>query len=92
MKIFREIGRNTQIDWMIIIFCTTAVIASLAFGGIYLYNAVTRGDIQGVANNVNLGRNLDIKTLSLVASDFSARADVTKRVRAGYSGPRDPSI
>ncbi len=92
MKIFKEIGRNVYIDWIIILFFVAITTTALAFGGIYLYNAVTKGDIQGGNGTNSLGNKLDTNILSLVVSDFSSRADVTKRVGAGYSGPRDPSI
>ena len=48
-KIFKEIGRNAHIDWAAIFILTMGTIIALAIGGVYLYNAVMAGEIQGGA-------------------------------------------
>ena len=92
MKIIKEIGRNPQIDWIIILSLSVIVIIILAIGGINLYNAVTSGNIQGTpAVSPDLQR-FDDRSVSSVTELFSQREDISKKAKAGYSGVGDPSI
>jgi hypothetical protein len=93
MKIIKEVGRNPHIDWIAIVFLSTTIVAVLAIGGIYLYNAVNRGEIQSDgAEPASTAKNLDKKALSAVIQKFSEKEEVTRRMQSGYAGPSDPSI
>ena len=93
MKIIKEIGRNPHIDWITIIFLTSVIAIVLAIGGIYLYNAVTKGDFQDMPiNQASSLKKLDEKALSLVIKRLSDKDEISRKVKAGYTGPSDPSL
>ncbi|MDP3962691.1 MAG: hypothetical protein Q8Q03_02390 [bacterium] len=93
MKITKEIGRSPHVDWIIIIFSSTFLAVALAIAGIYLYNAVNQGDIDGrVGNTANSSRILDQKKLSVILERFSAKEQASEKAKAGYAGVSDPSI
>jgi hypothetical protein len=93
MKLFKEIGRNPHLDWIIIMFLSLLIAVFLAIGGISLYNAVTKGEIQEVVTKPSdSAKNLDKKTLSSVIQRFVEKEEASMRARSGYDGPADPSI
>ncbi len=93
IKIIKEIGRNARVDWIAILFLSVVTATTLAIGGVYLYNAVVKGDIQGNETPPAVSSaTLNEKAISSVIADFDQRAEISKKARAGYSGVGDPSI
>lgn len=92
MKIIKEIGRSPHVDWIIIIFSAIFLVIALAITGIYLYNAVNRGNAESAVNMVNSSRILDQKKIAEVLERFYVKEQASEKVRDGYTGPSDPSI
>jgi hypothetical protein len=93
IKIVKEIGRNPNVDWLLILFFCTVIIIVLAFLDYSLYNAVTTGQIQGEADTaVAATPELDDAAITKVITRFGAKEEISKKAKAGYTGPVDPSI
>ncbi len=93
MKIKREIGKNPYIDWIIVIFLCLVVAIILATWGFSLYNAVTKGDIQGTPNKgSDITKTFDTKAITSVINKFSDKEEASGKAKVGYDGPVDPSI
>lgn len=92
MKIFKEIGRNPNIDWIIVLAASLIIVLSLGYSGYTLYNAVTNGSIQGNGEQAASSfTKPNEKTISSAIEKFDDKADATKKAKAGYSGFPDPS-
>jgi len=93
MKIQRELTRNPYIDWIAIIATNLLLLIVLAIVGIYLYNAVVRGEI-GTKSEVNAGssKEFDKSNLSSVIKRFSSKEKESARAATEYSGYGDPSM
>ena len=93
IRIVKEVGRNSRVDWITILILTALTALALGAGGVYLYNAVMRGEIVGntvaPTTSVNI---LDGKALTTVTEDFDRKDEVSRETRAGYAGLGDPSI
>jgi len=90
---FKEIGRNAYVDWLVILLVTTIVIVCLAIGGVYLYNAVVKGEVKGQEGAAPLPAiRFDEKALSKVMIEFDARGEASKKALTGYTGIGDPSL
>ena len=93
MKDFKEIGHNPYIDWILIISLSCIVTIVLALSGIYLYNAVTKGDIQRSSlASPNVKKDFDTKVLSSIIKALSQKEDIIKKTKIGYTGSVDPSL
>lgn len=93
MKIIKEIGHNAHIDWIIILFLSTATALALAIGGLYLYNAVMKGNIQGSEATPSISlEKFNEKAISSVIQNFDRREEASRKALAGYGGFEDPSI
>jgi hypothetical protein len=93
MKITKELGRNPHMDWLGIILLSIIVVIGLAFAGYSLYNAVVGGEIKDKDAKTNPAFiQADDKLISSVFNKFSDREEASKKIRAGYTAPPDPSI
>jgi hypothetical protein len=93
MKILKEIGRDPQVDWILILIISIVVAVSLAFTGLSLYNAVTQGTIVTAEPKKSAAfAKLNEKSISTVLDLYSARKAASSKALAGYTGAPDPSI
>jgi len=92
MHIRKEIGKNPYIDWTLIGFITFVITIILVAWGFSLYNAVTKGDIQGTPNKSNISKTFDAKTIENTVKYFVQREDLSNKAKDGYSGLPDPSL
>ncbi len=89
----KEIGRNPNVDWTVIIIISLVITTALAIQGSNLYNAVTRGGFENTS--VVTGRKdkeFNDKAVSAVIERFDVKAEATVKARAGSVGVGDPSI
>ena len=93
IKIIKEVGRNAHIDWIAILVLSIGTALALAIGGLYLYNAVVKGDIQGSTPVPAISfKKFNEKAVSSTVGEFNQREEISKTARAGYAGVSDPSI
>ena len=91
-RFFKEIGRNTYVDWILIIVLSFIVAVILALGSVSLYSSVTKGNIKGA--NVKVAESPDIFSttdLSNLIRTFDQKAAKTTEAEKGYVGGADPS-
>lgn len=93
MKLFKEIGRNARVDWILILAVSVVIAIVLAIGGLNLYNAVQKGDwrVNDTAVVVPASK-FNEKVISSFISTFDERDEASGKARAGYAGVGDPSI
>jgi hypothetical protein len=71
-EIFKEIARNPQIDWLIILLISVLVACSLVFMSYSLYNAVAGGTIQSTEPSRSTAfTKLDEKSISTVLNIYA---------------------
>lgn len=93
MKVIKEIGRNPNVDWILILVICLLLIGSLGFIDFSLYNAVTSGSIQGAGTTAGTSfTKLNEKAVSSVIERFAEKEAVSTEARKSYSGFTDPSI
>jgi hypothetical protein len=93
MKTFHKIGRDARVDWVVVLSLSAATAIALAIGGLSLYNAVVKGDIQGKPKNgTSASSKFNEKSISGVIGDFDKRVEMSNEARAGHAGVGDPSI
>ena len=93
LSMFRAIGRNAFVDWLIILFLNTFIMLSLILGSLYLYWQVSTGNLK--VSNVPAKTNKKIfneKDLEKLIKVFELKADNTTQAKMGYRGPADPSL
>lgn len=91
-RAMKEVGRNSYIDWLMIISITVIVIVVLAIGSTYLYFAVTQGRIQyTVSTSSGDAISFDSKVLAETIKIFDAKASKSEQATRGFSGITDPS-
>jgi hypothetical protein len=93
MKILKEIARNPQIDWIIILLISLVLTLGLVFTGFSLYNAVAEGTIVSKQTTKSTSfTKLNEKVISTVLDTYALREEASTKARAGYTGTPDPSI
>ena len=92
-SMFREIGRNAFVDWLLILVLNTIIVLALALGGIYLYWQIS---IENFTSSFSVNKKEDKifneKNLSDVIDYFQVREDNSKLIKGGYRGIGDPSL
>lgn len=90
---FREMGRNAFVDWvLILIFNFIVLIAVLAYG-FYLYWQISSGKFVAVEQeSAKEEKIFNKKDLDSVINMFESREDSSELIKRGYRGPSDPSL
>ncbi len=91
--VFREIGRNAFVDWLLILVLNILVMVTLVSGGVYLYWQVSTGNFKDskVANKTK-DTIFNEKDLKNIISQFENKAENTKQASVLYRGIADPSL
>ncbi len=89
----REIGRNSFVDWILILIISLILIIIFITNSFYLYRAVTSGKIKSTdIINPSSEKVFDPKDLSSIINHFNTKEEVSIQAKKGYIGPGDPSI
>jgi hypothetical protein len=90
--IFKEGGRNPQVDWSMVIIVFLIIVLVFIFNSIFLYQRVISGDIvEPGTENFTKNRTFNQKDFNSLLSDFSTKADTYSKVKSGYAKFSDPS-
>jgi hypothetical protein len=93
LSMFREIGRNAFVDWLIILIVNVSVALVLMMGGLYLYWQVSTGNVTVYHSPAKVNKKIfDIKDLERVINLYQAKVDNSDQAKMGYRGPSDPSL
>jgi len=92
-NVFRRIGKDAYVDWLIIVLVSVAIAATLSIRGWITYVNVS----GALANKNSSAANakampLDTHEFDLILNDFDNRAKLRLDMQKGYSGPVDPSL
>ncbi len=92
-RALKEMGRNSYVDWIVIIFLSFTVAVVLVGGSSYLYFAVTRGNIRFTTtpDPEAAASSFDERKLVEVISTFDQKNAVTEQAKRAFTGITDPS-
>lgn len=92
-RALKEMGRNSYVDWIVIIFLSFIVTAILIAGSTYLYFAVTKGNIRftTVSDPEATASSFDERKLMEVISAFDQKNAVADQAKRAFTGISDPS-
>ncbi len=92
-RAMKEMGRNSYVDWIVIIFLSFIVAIVLIAGSMYLYFAVTKGNIRftTVSDPEATAASFDERKLVEVISTFDQKNAVTEQAKRAFTGITDPS-
>ena len=93
MNITKELGRNPRIDWISVIVLSLILAIIVVLMSLYLYKVVTKDNmISASVPKSKISSTFDSDALSRVTDIYNLKDDNSKKAKAGYSGPSDPSI
>ncbi len=90
---FREIGRNAFVDWLIILIINIVLTTLVILFGFYLYwqistgNYTTQETVSGTNNKI-----FNEKDLDTIIDRFKGKQDNSTQAKSGYRGVSDPSL
>lgn len=91
-RALKEMGRNSFVDWIVIMFLSLTVALVLVAGSAYLYFAVTKGNIRFTAAPASEETaTFDDSKLVTTISVFNQKAAVTDQAKRAFTGISDPS-
>lgn len=91
-RAIREGGRNPYIDWVVIIFISAVIFASLVISGISLYDMVRSGEIKaiGEASNTKL-KTFNQKDLKFIIEKYNIKNENTTIIKTNFKTVPDPA-
>lgn len=93
MHMFREMGRNAFVDWILILIFNFTVLGVLLVYGFYLYWQISSGQFVAVDPETTKEEKVfNQKDLNDVINLFEAREENSTLIKRGYRGPSDPAI
>jgi len=91
--IFREMGRNAFVDWILILIFNFVVLTAMLIFGVYLYWQISTGQfISADTSEIRDEKVFDKKDLDTVVNIYESRKDNSEQIKRGYRGPSDPSL
>ena len=92
-SVWKEIGRNAYVDWILTLVLSTLTALVLIFAGLYLYWQISSGNFHSSqSGEASSEQRFDESGLNTIIERFEIREDISNEIKRGYRGHADPSL